>query len=234
MSKKLGPPDRPLPDADYQWTWTPAAGARKPWFRIYHRSAHTPDGVTFRSFGPMNRFDHHTPPITAKAIAPEGRSVIYYAVDLATAACEVFGEEGFASVCSNFRVTLVRPVREIVTYDLARAGSAMAIGAVPALASGHEDRELTQQWAQAIYEDQPAATKVEGIHYRTAYRDNHSIALWDCPDAIEVARDATGQPLDIPLNSGRGRRLLLNALDGSGIPVSFIADDDCKQCRRSS
>ena len=75
---------------------------------------------------------------------------------------------------------------------------------------------------------------MEGVHYRTAYRDNHSIALWDCPDAVEVARDAKGQPLDIPLNHGRGRRLLLDALDGSGIPVSFIADDDCKQCRRPS
>lgn len=234
MAKPLDLPGRPLPAADFQWTWTPDAGAASPWFRIYHRSANTPDGVTFRSFGPLNRFDHHTPPITAKAIDPEGRSVIYYAVDLATAACEVFGEEGFASVCSNFRVTLVRPVREIVTYDLDQPGAAMAIGAVPALASGHEDRELTQKWAQAIYEDQPAATKVEGIHYRTAYRDNHSIALWDCPDAVEVALDGKGQPLDIPLKDGRGRQLLLNALDGSGIPVSFIADDDCKQCRRSS
>ena len=41
---------------------------------------------------------------------------------------------------------------------------------------------------------QPAATDVEGIHYRTAYRDNHAIALWDYPDAVEVALDAKGQP----------------------------------------
>lgn len=31
-----------------------------------------------------------------------------------------------------------------------------------------------------------------------------------------------------------GLRLLLDALDGSGIPVSFIADDDCTQCGRCS
>ncbi|GEM_PF-1506180 len=234
MSKELGPPDRPLPAADHQWPWTPAAAASSPWFRIYHRSVHTPDGITFRPWGPAARFDHHTPPITAPDIDPEGRSVIYFAVDLATAACEVFGGGGVASVCSNYRVTLVRPVREIVTYDLARAGAAMAIGAVPALALGHEKRELTQQWAQAIYEDQPAATKVEGIHYLTAYRQDESIALWDCPDAVEVALDAKGQPLDIPLNHGRGRRLLLDALDGTDIPVSFIADDDCDQCRDAS
>lgn len=230
MAKSLDQPDRPLPDADYRWIWTPADGATAPWYRVYHRTAHVPDGVTFRTFGPLNRFDHHTPPITAKALDPDGRSVIYFGVDLATAACEVFGEALTAHVCSNFRVTLVRPVREIVTYDLDQANAAMAIGAVPALASGNEDRELTQQWAQAIYEDQPAATKVEGIRYRTAYRGDYSIALWDCPDAVEVALDKDGQPLDIPLNVGRGRHLLLDALSGSGISTTFIADADCLKC----
>ena len=178
----------------------------------------------------MNRFDHHTPPVTAKAIDPDGRSVSYFGVNLATAACEVFGEAGVAPVCPGFRVTLVRPVREIVTYDLAQPNAAMAIGAVPALASGNENRELTQQWAQAIYEDQPTATKVEGIRYRTAYRDDYSIVLWDCPDAVEVAMDAKGQPLDIPLNEGRGRKLLLKALAGTGIPVTFPAAYDCTRC----
>ncbi|WP_137873800.1 RES domain-containing protein [Rhodococcus sp. Q] len=105
----------------------------------------------------------------------------------------------------------------------------MAIGAVPSLATD-ENRELTQQWAQAIYEDQPAATKVEGIRYRTAYRGNYSIALWDCPDAVEMALDKEGQPLDIPLNVGRGRHLLLNVLVDSGISTTFIADADCKAC----
>lgn len=231
MAKPLDPPDRPLPDADYRWIWTPADGAAAPWYRVYHRTVHVPDGVTFRTFGPLNRFDHHTPPITAKAIDPEGRSVSYFGVDLATAACEVFGQAGVAPVCPGFRVALVRPAREIVTYDLARPNAAMAIGAVPALASGNEDRELTQQWAQAIYEDQPAATKVDGIRYRTAYRGDYSIALWDCPDAVEVALGKNGQPLDIPLNVGRGRQLLLKALDGTGIPVTSVAAADCTKCR---
>ncbi len=228
MVRKLDPPERPLKPADYQWIWTPGDDA--PWFRVYHRDDYTPDGVTFRVWGPLNRFDHHTPPITAPTDDPEGRSVIYYGVDLATAACEVFGEAKVASVCSNFRVARVRPVREIVTYDLDQPNAAMAIGALPTLASGSENRELTQKWAQAIYEDQPAATKVEGIHYRSAYRGNYSIALWDCPDAVEMALDKEGQPLDIPLNEGEGRKQLLYALAGTNIPAIFIADDDCKSC----
>ena len=47
----------------------------------------------------------------------------------------------------------------------------MAIGALPSLCDGNERRSLTQQWARAIYEDEPAGPDVAGIHYRSAY--NH-------------------------------------------------------------
>ena len=40
-------------------------------------------------------------------------------------------------------VTQVKPVRDIVTYDLSTPGVAMAIGALPTLAAGHEHRGLT-------------------------------------------------------------------------------------------
>ena len=39
----------------------------------------------------------------------------------------------------------------------------MAIGALPALSDGNEARSLTQQWARAIYEDQPAGPETTGI-----------------------------------------------------------------------
>nr|WP_174694932.1 RES domain-containing protein [Rhodococcus jostii] len=123
----------------------------------------------------------------------------YLAVDLATSACEVFGEAGVAALCPHWRITQVQPVRDIVTYDLTTPCAALAIGALPALAAGNEHRGLTQQWDQAIYEDQPAATKVDGIRYRTAYNDDHALALWDCDNAITTAQDRTGAPLDLPL-----------------------------------
>ena len=53
-------------------------------------------------------------------------------------------------------------------YDLAAEGAAMAIGALPALSDANEARSLTQQWARAIYEDQPAGPETTGIHYRSA------------------------------------------------------------------
>lgn len=231
MAKPLKAPGRPLPGADHRWLWTPADGSAKPWYRIYHRGAHTPDGVTFRDYGPLARFDHHTPPFGTPEVDPDGRAVIYLGEDLATAACEVFGEAGVAPLCSNWRVARVRPLREIDTYDLDTAGAAMAIGALPALATGNEKRELTQQWARAIYEDQPAAAKVEGIHYRSAYRGGRSLALWDCPDDIEVATNRLGRPLDLPLDRNPGRRLLLKALQGTDIAVTPVPDADCARCR---
>jgi hypothetical protein len=39
----------------------------------------------------------------------------------------------------------------------------MAIGALPALGDGNEARSLTQQWARAIYEDQPAGPEITGM-----------------------------------------------------------------------
>ena len=64
-------------------------------------------------------------------------------------------------------------------YDLAAEGAAMAIGALSALSDGNEARSLTQQWARAIYEVQPAGPETTGIHYRSGYNSGESLALWD-------------------------------------------------------
>ncbi|GAA4470669.1 hypothetical protein GCM10023094_00060 [Rhodococcus olei] len=204
--------------------------AAAPWYRVYHRDQYTADGVSFRQFGPLGRFDHHTPPFATPDLDPEGRTVLYVAGDVATGACEVFGEAGAAPLCSNWRVSQVLPAREVVFYDLDQPGAAMAIGALPALATGNENRELTQQWARAIFEDQPAPTKVEGIRYRTAYNNGLALALWDCVDALAVPTDASGAPRDLPL---RHERFLAakKALIRQQITVTEIADDDCTKCR---
>lgn len=62
MVRKLGPPSRPLPKAKRLWRWNPPLpSARRWWCRVYHQGTYTPDGVTFRRYGPMARFDHHHP-----------------------------------------------------------------------------------------------------------------------------------------------------------------------------
>ncbi|WP_418345857.1 RES family NAD+ phosphorylase [Rhodococcus pyridinivorans] len=231
MARPLPSPVRPLPRADFRWTWAPeSTGAQRPWFRVYHQASHTPDGVTFRSYGPLHRFDHHTPPFRAPALDPAGRSVLYVGEDLATAACEVFGQAGVAPLCSRRRISQVVPTREVQTYAMDTPGAAMALGALPALADADLPRERTQEWARAIYEDQPAREKIEGIRYRTAYYGGTSLVLWDCPDAVAVARDAAGQPLVLPLVHDAVRLRLVKALLPLNIPVTLVADTSCREC----
>lgn len=157
--------------------------------------------------------------------------MLYVGEDLATAACEVFGQAGVAPLCSRRRISQVVPTREVQTYAMDTPGAAMALGALPALADADLPRDRTQQWARAIYEDQPAGEKVEGIRYRTACYGGTSLMLWDCPEAVAGARDAAGGPLDLPLVHDTVRRKLLKALLPLHIPVTLIADADCRECR---
>jgi hypothetical protein len=78
----------------------PAATARRWWCRVYHLGKHVPDGITFRRYGPKARFDHHLPADPA-VVDKTGRRVLYVGEDLATSACEVFGEAGVAAICPH-------------------------------------------------------------------------------------------------------------------------------------
>lgn len=232
MVRQLDPPARPLPKARFRWTWTPRAGAaRWRWCRVYHQSAHTPDGVTFRPFGPLYRLDHHreaSPP----QLDPAGRRVLYVGADLPTSASEVFGEAGIATICPRYRLAVVTPTKPVALFDLTKAGAAMAIGALPTLADGNEARALTQQWARAIFEDQPAGSAVRGVRYRTAYNFGYSIALWDCDDSVEVACDSAGRLQDRALDHPAILRRFQVEMRRRRIGVTTVPESACALCRR--
>jgi hypothetical protein len=232
MVKPLNPPTRPLPRARFRWTWAWRPDAtRWQWCRVYHRGAHTPDGMTFRRFGPLYRLDHHhtaTPPQPDR----EGRRVLYVGADLATSASEVFGEAGIAAICPQYRVSVLAPTTPIPLFDLTKAGAAMAIGALPTLADGNEKRSLTQQWARAIFEDQPAGPTIRGVRYRTAYNFGHSIALWDCDDRIDIVRDSVGRQQDHALqHPGIFARFQVE-MRKRRISVTTVPESDCASCQR--
>jgi hypothetical protein len=232
MVRQLSTPKRPLPAADYVWSWGPApdSGSWR-WCRVYHRGSHTPDGITFRRYGPLHRFDHHHA-VDPPALDTDGRRILYVGEDLATSACEVFGEVGVASVCPNYRVCITAPAHKLAMFDLARRGAAMAIGALPALADGNEKRLLTQEWARAIYEDRPAGPKIVGIHYRSAYNGGRSLALWDCDRDIEVLRDARGLLQDFSLDDPRIFGRFQKAMADRHISVEKVPKTACKICGR--
>ncbi len=232
MVKQLEDPDRPLPKARYRWTWTPQpAASRWRWCRVYHRSTHTPDGVTFRGFGPLYRLDHHRESNPA-SIDSTGRRILYVGEDLATSACEVFGEAGVASICPLYRVSIVAPTAPIPLFNLASRGAAMAIGALPTLADGNEPRVLTQRWARGIYEDQPAGSDISGVRYRTAYNFGYSLALWDCDDRVEIVSDGAGRKQDLALNDPRVLGRLQVQMRKRRIQVTTVRTDECSVCQR--
>lgn len=232
MVRPLKAPVRPLTGgaAPHIWAWRRPTIARPwQWCRVYHQAPHTPNGAAHRTYGPLHRFDPHTPDPSRPAVCPAGRSVLYVGEDLATSACEVFGETAEAALCPQFRVALLRPTGRIRVQDLLSPGAAMSIGALPALADADLPRALTQEWARAILEDQPSG-RVHGVLYRSAYNAGRSLALWNCETTVETVI-AGGGVQDFPLTSTPVYGQLLVSMRARGVDVKLISSDQCTRCR---
>lgn len=226
MVVHLPAPERPLRGGLW-WRWT----ARRPWFRIYHASRGR--GATDRRrFGPIERFDPHTPPYTEPAICPAGRSVIYLGDSLRTSAAEVFGSHRLALICPRYRVAAIGPKRSLVVQNLRGAG-AMMIGGLPAMNVADVPRPETQAWARAIHEDRPGHADVCGVRYDSAYAGGVSLALWDTAPPLEVvARD--GRRQDFRLADTEPFARLLTAVVPLRIEVRVVDANDCPRCVRAA
>jgi len=156
--------------------------------------------------------------------------VLYVGQDLATSACEVFGAAGEARLCPAWRVALLRPTRQHTLFDLTAPGAAMAIGALPSLADGPYARELTQQWARAIYEDDPTGRHVDGVRYRSAYNGGLALALWDTLGKVAVVSDADRVEQDFRLTHPEVVDRLEAALVARHIVVTRVVSADCPRC----
>lgn len=224
MVAHLAPPIRPLSGGRW-WRWDD----RQPFFRVYH-AAPKRSATTRRRHGPIERFDPHTPPFTAPADCPEGRSVVYVGESLRTAAAEVFGARRVASVCPRYRVAALQPRDELIVQNLRGAG-AMMVGGLPAMNVGAVPRPETQAWARAIHEDRPANPRVCGVRYTSAYAGGVSLALWDSAPPIAVTR-RLGRAQDFALTEPPIFARLLTALVPLRIEVRSIGSDECARCVR--
>jgi hypothetical protein len=218
----LAAPERPL-IGGLHWRWD----GRRPWFRVYHAGpGRTATGQ--RRFGPLARFDHHTPPYGRPAECPAGRSVIYLGDSLRTAAAEVFGEHGVALICPRYRVAALIPRGAAVVQNLRGVG-AMMIGGLPAMNVADVPRPETQAWARAIYEDRPADPAVSGVRYTSAHAGGIALALWDsAPNLVVAVRDRIRQ--DLSLIETRIYPRLLTALVPLRIELRVIGSDVCPRC----
>lgn len=155
--------------------------------------------------------------------------MLYVGADLATSACEVFGEAEEASLCESWRVALLRPTRQLTLFDLCASGAAMEIGALPALADAALPRALTQEWARAIYEDDPLGRHVAGIRYRSAYNGGAALALWDCAGLVETV--TVGRTVgDVQLREPAMLERLMVALAPRRVTINVIDTSACRLC----
>jgi hypothetical protein len=239
MVKSLPSPKRRL-SGGRGWIWYPPS--RFPgremmhqgwWYRVFHCDASNPQPYTRRAYGPVCRFDHHSidysdggPPNPPRA-CPQDRNIIYLARTLETALVEVFGAIPTAAICPSYRAAAMYVDADCRVQDLTDEGC-QEIGALPSLCTGDVPRDLTQEWARAIYEDQPAGVPVAGVLYRSAYDYGLCLALFErSPTLVETVEP--GMPMGgFPLQDLSDR--VLATLTQRKIEYSPIDPKDCKKC----
>jgi hypothetical protein len=64
------------------------------------------------------------------------------------------------------------------------------------------------------------------------YNFGYSLALWDCGDSVQIARDARGALQDKALNE-RGVLLRLQVqMRKRLVSVTTVTEDDCQECQK--
>jgi RES domain len=145
--------------------------------RIFAPSRWNTTALTFRSFGPLARFDHHRSTLQNPQPSDDPERSIYYAgFTLSCCIVEVFGDQRLIDV-QDYRVASVQVVRDLKLLDL-RGASAMLNGSVAGL-SCVPDRKLTQEWSRYFYEQTTIYGWVDGLIYLNAHNSEDAIALYE-------------------------------------------------------
>lgn len=225
MVVPLDPPARPISGG----TSTTIDATEGPLRRIYHMDQRSPSGIFRRSYGPTERFDHHTPkPLPAED--PDGRAVIYLAREIGVCGAEVFGDVKEANICPQYRAVAALPNHPTEIQDLVGAG-VMALGALAGLGTGDVSRRLSQEWARAVYEDDPAGHPVDGVRYLGAHDGQEAIALWERAPALDVIQHPGGMVADAALSHPPLWRRFTVEMRSRGIVVRRIQSSQCVRCQ---
>ena len=217
---------KPLPDGK-QWTWQPREAA---YVRIYHKDFFTPSATHRRAYGPLARFDHHTPPFTSPDTCPDGRSITYVAETIRAAASEVFGDADPFGVCPQWRLAWLKTTASVVVQDIV-GPAAMALKTRPALGSSPEvTREFSQQCARDIYAGHP---HVAGIRYTGSHEEGRCLALWERAPDLKIVEDAT-TPCDYKIVDDEMWAEILMAYASTTYTLERINVSECDYCREAA
>ncbi len=175
------PPPQRAPDPLYS---TLTSGSLL--IRIFDSTRHGTQALTFRHYGPINRFDHHRIPDEGTCADDPDRGIYYAGFTLSCCLVEYFGDSGVIEIRDE-QVCRVQLARDLRLLDLRGSGGLRA-GSVAALAKV-ADRSFSQAWSRYFYEQKSIYGDIDGIHYFNAHNDEEAIALYErtqptllCPD----------------------------------------------------
>jgi RES domain len=159
--------------------------------RIFNPTRHNTQALTFRHYGPINRFDHQQITTTGKPAADPERGIYYAGFTLSCCLVEYFGDSGVIEI-KDEQVARIQLKRDLQLLDLRGSGSLRA-GSVAALAKV-ADRAFSQNWSRYFYEQTVIYETLDGICYFNAHNDEAAIALYErsknalsCPDTQMLA-----------------------------------------------
>lgn len=181
--------------------------------RIFDPTRYGTQALTFRSYGPINRFDHQRLPPTGDRAEDLERGIYYAGLTLSCCLVEYFGDVGIIEL-KDQQICRVQLTRDLTLLDL-RANGAMRAGAVAALAK-IADRDLSQEWSRYFYEQTDQYGEIDGISYLNAHNDEEAIALYERAQSALVCPDTQILPLaHFSLRPGIQQAALENHLDFS-------------------
>jgi hypothetical protein len=179
--------------------------------RIFDPTQYGTKATTFRSYGPINRFDHQRLALggfpadrseTRQRISPTGncaedpeRGISYAGLTLSCCLVECFGDTGVIEIKGQ-QIGSIQLTRDLTLLDL-RANGAMRAGSVAALAKV-ADRNLSQTWSRYFYEQTDLYGQIDGISFLNAHNDEEAFALYERAQSALICPDDRILPLAHP------------------------------------
>lgn len=145
-------------------------------WRIFTPNQYGTHELTFRTYGPIGRFDHHRKDDRGnQQNDPDDRGIYYAAFDLAGCLVEIFGDTGIIEITTQL-IAVPTITQDLTLLDLRNSG-AMRAGSVAALANT-SDRDLSQQWSRYFYDRTETYGSIDGILYFNAHNSAAAVALY--------------------------------------------------------
>ena len=143
--------------------------------RLYDPLRHGAHALSFPSFGPISRFDHHRAPYPTKSEDPD-RGIVYGASKLSSCLVEIFGDSKVVET-GTWEVAALTTTRPLKLLDL-RGPGAVRAGTVSAI-SKESSRRFSQEWSRFFYDTTFAYTAVDGLVFYNAHNDEEAFAFYE-------------------------------------------------------